>query len=214
MDGKKIMDESEIVEALDDDAFEDQISDHEGLEATTAPAASGMEFFVQMKGYRVGEFEDAVVEAAARLLVGKRNEAEMARRIEARCVELVTAKIDARLETVSAEIVDQPMTPLFASGKSEPVTMREFIGLVGREYLTTMLDRDGKPTKGGAFDRTGERRIDAILRSVLDRDFKAGIERATKSLISEMRVMIQADLDKVAAAEKERIRKSLEFVLK
>lgn len=207
-DDNLIMDESELVEALDDDAFEEAESDHAGLEATEEPVSRGMEFTVQMKGYRLGEFEDAVVEAAARVLIGRDRKDALAKRIEERCIALTSAKVDEHLAGVTADFLDQPMIPQIGSSK-DPVTLREFIGLCGREYLTQHVDRDGKPAKPSHYNSTAPR-IQQVLQGAIDKRFKAEIDAASRSVIAEMRDAAKAQFDALLVAEKARIRKAFD----
>ena len=112
--------------------------------ATTEPEGRGIEFHVSLRNYTMHDMEDLIVDAAAGLIVGQHNETSLARMIEAKCIALLDAKATSALEKVTTEIIDQPLTP--SCGNTPPVTMREFIGLYAREYLTQKVDSNGQPT--------------------------------------------------------------------
>ena len=63
------------------DLPEDEFS--ENMAATTDPQpAERLEFFVQMRGYTLREMDALIVEAAARQVVGNRNDNALAKEIE------------------------------------------------------------------------------------------------------------------------------------
>jgi polyhydroxyalkanoate synthesis regulator protein len=68
-------------------------------------------------------------EAAAKQIVRVMQIGDLNEKIEERCVALITQKIDAKLEPITTQIIDQPVTPNY--GDKKPVTMRELIGLYG-----------------------------------------------------------------------------------
>lgn len=168
-----------------------------------------IEFHVQMRGWTASEMDELIVEAAARLIVGKRGDRDYAKEIEARCQELVTAKIDGHLSGVTDAIIDQPLTPAFAGSAKEPVTMRELIGLYGREYLTQKVDRHtGKPETAGYRD--GMPRIEYLVRRHMDSKFEGELTRAVNATVSEIQANVRARLDAVLIAEKARMRDALD----
>ena len=180
------------------------------MAATTDPQpAERLEFFVQMRGYTLREMDALIVEAAARQVVGNRNDNALAKEIEGRCIALTTEKVDAKLATVTAEIVDQPMIPAFGSSK-EPVTMRDFMALCGRQYLAEMVGNDGKPVTGDSYYRNNSMpRMQYLVRQALDLKFKKDIEAATNAAIREVQAAIKADHDALLQAEKKRLREAL-----
>jgi len=190
------------------DLPEDEFS--ENMAATTDPQpAERLEFFVQMRGYTLREMDALIVEAAARQVVGNRNDNALAKEIEGRCIALTTEKVDAKLATVTAEIVDQPMIPAFGSSK-EPVTMRDFMALCGRQYLAEMVGNDGKPVTGDSYYRNNSMpRMQYLVRQALDLKFKKDIEAATNAAIREVQAAIKADHDALLQAEKKRLREAL-----
>ena len=174
------------------------------MTATRMPEnGKDLEFHIQMRRHTMRDFEDLVIEAAARQIIGRFSDGTIAKRIEARCAELLHEKATAALEGVTAEIIDQPVTPSF--GGKEPVTMRELIGLYGREYLQQKVDRDGNRTK--AFHSPN--RIQFIAERALEQKFKTEIEKATRTAIAEVQKAVQAEHKALIDAEKARFLKAL-----
>lgn len=198
-----IIDPSEIAEDRNLGP-DDELSD---LTAIKEPENKGMEFHVQMNGYTLSDMNDIIAEAAARMIVGRTNGAtQIAKDIEAKVIALTTSALNARLEKVSAEIIDQPMTPKF--GDKKPVTMREMIGLFGREYLTEMVDREGRSDTSGWGD-TKEPRIHWIVKQSMATKFKNEISAATSNIISEIQSEIRAAHQAILTAEKQRLAEAL-----
>lgn len=173
--------------------------------ATEQPTGAGLEFHVSMRGYTMHDMEDLIVQAAARQVVGAFNDRKLAKDIEDKCIEQVSAKADAALSAVTSEIIDQPLTPSF--GDKKPVTMREFIGLTGREYLNQTVDSAGKPCSGYGSSGT---RMEYLVRQYMDRHFRNEIQKATSALISELQREIKAAHSALLDAEKKRIREAME----
>ncbi len=177
------------------------------LVATKAAEGQGIEFHVSMRDHTFRDMESLIVEAAAQLIVGKRNERELARAIEARCVEMINAKATAKLETITAEIIDMPVTPQWATDK-KPVTMREMLGLYGREFLMEMVGGDGKPSTDNWGGRN-KARITYLVEKAMDAKFKAEIERSTNAVVAEIKAGIVARHNAMLAAEKARFMEAL-----
>lgn len=177
--------------------------------ATKEAEGKGIEFHVSMRDYTMNDMEALIVEAAARTLVGRHNDHALAKQIEAKCIEMITVKADKALASVTAEIIDQPITPKFAFMKAEekPMTMREFIGLTGREYLTTVVDSSGNPTTDRYYNKT---RIQKMVEGAMARTFKLEIEKATNAAIGDIQRAIKAQHDALLASEKARIRAAIE----
>jgi hypothetical protein len=174
--------------------------------ATHEPEGKGIEFTVSMRGHTMTDMEALIVEAGARMLVGQFGDNSLGRMIEQKCIEQVTAKADAALHAVTHEIIDQPLTPRF--GDKKPVTMREFIGLVGREYLTERVDRDGKPSQGGWGSNTYTR-VELLVSNYMQKHFKQEIEKATSAVITELQNAIRAEHKALIEAEKKRLRDAM-----
>lgn len=195
-----IMDTSDLLGVSNEDDV------REDMAATTEPDASAkLEFHVQMRSWTLRDMELLIVEAAAQQLVGKiERPSDLAKAIEKRAREMLTEKADKRLDAITSEIIDMPVTPTF--GNKAPVTMREMIGLYGREYLTQTVRSDGQPATGWDAKQT---RIAHLVDRALDRKFKAEIERATSALVAALQAEIRAEHAKMIEAEKARIRAAL-----
>ena len=199
-----IIDTSNVAE-LNDLGPDDEISN---MDATKEATGAPMEFHVQMRGHTFRDMEDLIVNAAAQQIIGWHSEGNKLKKvIEDRCVAQVTARADEALSKVSADIIDQPLTPSY--GDKKPVTMREFIGLTGREYLTERVDRDGKPTTGGWGSTSTFTRVELLVSKYMDRHFKNEIEKATNAAISEIQTAIKAQHAEFLAVEKARLREAL-----
>lgn len=178
------------------------------LVATEQPEGKGIEFTVGMRGHTMTDMEELIVEAAARTLVGRFGDKTLAKMIEDKCVQQVTAKADAALHAVTHEIIDQPLTPAF--GGKKPVTMREFIGLTGREYLTERVDREGKPSSGGEWRSSPTyTRVELLVSNYMQKHFKQEIEKATNGVISEVQKAVRENHAAFIEAEKARLRAAL-----
>jgi hypothetical protein len=177
----------------------------EALTATEeSQSESKMEFFVQMRSFTQRDMETFIVEAAARQIVGRSADSKLAKEIEQRCAVLTAERADKVLSGVTAEIMDQPMTPSF--GDKKPVTMREFLSLFGREYLAATVDRhDGKPATGyGSLPR-----MEYLVSRYMDAKFKAEVEKATNAALVEIRAELKARHEAIIKAETARFREAL-----
>lgn len=157
-----------------------------------------IEFHVQMRSFTQHEMEALIVEAGAARIVAEMNMEKIAKVIQDRCKEMVEQRANAVLEKVTEEIIDQPVIP--ARRGAEPVTMREYLGLVGREYLETKVSSDGSTAGYGAK----QPRIQSIAENMITRAFKREIEAATRSAISEVQAEMKARHAAVIEAEKKR----------
>lgn len=209
MENKLIVDTADIAEEVD---FDEDLAPEEDMAATTGPSAEEdkIEFHVQMRSHTMRDMEQLVIEAAARQVMGRFSTGTLAKQIEQRCIELLNEKATAALDGVTTEIIDQPLTPKF--GDKQPVTMREFIGLYGREYLEVCVGRDGKPYDG--WGGSGMPRMQWLAEQALDRKFTREIEKATSTAILEIQKTIQKQHQVLIDAEKERFRAALERELK
>jgi len=177
--------------------------------ATHKAEEKGIEFHVSMRDYTMQDMEALIIEAAARMIVGRYGQNEIAKKVQDRCMALLTERADQHLAGITKQIIDEPILPKSVGGKeSPPVTMREFIGLLGREYLTQLVGNDGNPFQG--YDRRDARpRLQYMVDACLKRDFKSEIEKATNAAIAEVQRAIKAQHDAFIAAEKGRLRDAL-----
>jgi hypothetical protein len=200
---QNLIDSADIAEALDL-GDEDDVSD---ITATEGPTDAPIEFHVQMNSYTMRDMEAAIVEAAARMVLNRsryNSESAIEKRIEQAVIEKTSAALNAKLESLTVEIINQPV----AAGGKDVMTIGEAIGLFGREYLTVAVNRDGKTKAetgdGWGFNADG-RRIDHILRKVIDHKFKSEISSAISGLITEVRQQTQDHAKAFLAEERKRI---------
>jgi hypothetical protein len=185
---------------------DDEVSN---MDATKEATGAPMEFHVQMHGHTFRDMEDLIVNAAAQQLVGRYGGTQaMQKQIEERCIEQIATKADAALAKVTSEIIDQPIAPKYPFMKADekPMTMREFIGLTGRDYLTAYVDNSGKPTTDRHYGKT---RIQHLVETVMQQAFKNEIQKATNAAIAEVNRAIRARHDEFLEAEKARVREAL-----
>lgn len=202
----EITDTYEIAEGEWDGQSEPQEVDT-SMVATHEAEGKGIEFHVSMRNYTLRDMEGLIIEAAAKQIVGAGRDRQIAKDIEERCVNLVRQKADEKLATVTAEILDQPMTPAF--GEKKPVTMREFLGLYGREYLTERVDREGNPYKGGYGSSNSFTRMELIVAKHIDRTFKEEVQAMTSKFINEIRAAYKAQHEATLAEQKKRFDEAL-----
>lgn len=192
----------------DDEIFETDDPDisPEHFEASDQPENEGMEFHVQMKGYTLSDFDRMVVDAGARMILGQRTDNKIALEIQEKCIELTQEQIAKALEPVTKEIIDQPLIPKFSfqKGDDQPVTMREFIGLCGREFLEQYVDGNGKPAKRDRFSNN-RRMIEWLIEKAVHREFKREIDAATNELLKEFRDGLKKAQESMLAEQKARI---------
>lgn len=171
--------------------------------ATKEAENKGIEFHVSMRSHTMSDMESLIVDAAARQLLGSRD-GQIRKLIEDRAVALIIEKANDKLASVSAEIIDMPITPTF--GEKKPVTMREFIGLTGQAYLTENVDAStGERKKADAWSgATTVPRIAQIVQKAMDAKFKKEIEASTNATVREVQAAIKASHDALLAAEKAR----------
>lgn len=196
---------AELAHGVDPEDGLGEFEEMSSIEATETPAEVPMEFHVQMKGWQHRAFEEVIVQAAAEKMF-RRLPTSFEKQIKDAALEMFGAATNVALKPIAAEILEQPI----GSGTSTKpaLTMREYIGLTGREYLTQSVDGDGKPCDGGYYSR-GKPRIHWLISELLDRKFKSEIEKQTSTLISEIRGEMKKSADAMIAAEKARISEAL-----
>lgn len=167
-----------------------------------------IEFHVQMRSWTLRDMEALVIEAAARQLVGRTaNETALARAVQESAVTQITARADAKLKAVSAEILDQPV--MAGPGAKEPVTLRDMIGLYAKDYLTERVGNDGKPVTDSHYRSGAKPRMTWIVERALDSTFEREIKVATSAAIREIQAAIKAQHEALIAEEKARIREAI-----
>ena len=195
-------------EAKFDDVVADDYEDEPGFTASSERKDAKVEFHVQMTGYAQEEMRDLIVEAAARSIVGRHNASAMAKAIKARCVELITQAINERLASVTAEILDQPFLPQ-GDPSVAPMTMRDFIGRTGRDYLEQRIDYDGMPTKEKYYSKS---RIQQLVEDAACSKYKRELSAATDAIVKQIQDAIRENYNKVLAEEADRLQEALKRI--
>lgn len=183
--------------------------------ATKEAEGRGIEFHVSMRDYTMRDMEALIIEAAAALIVGRHNDRELARTIEAKCIEQITAKADKALDSITSEIINEPITPKYPwLGKDgeKPVTMREFIALTGQAYLTARVGRHSGKENGDDWASDKIPRVQYLVESYVKRQFKGEIEKTTNAAVAEIQREIRAKHEALLTAEKARLRAALDKV--
>lgn len=207
----EILNTGDIAEA-DWDRDEEPGEVRSDIVATTEAEGRGIEFHVSMRDYTQRDMEALIIEAAAMQIVGRRNDREIAKAIEAKCIELINQKATAALASVTTEIIDQPMTPNF--GDKKPTTMREMLGLYGREYLTERVGNNGEPITDSYGRSTAQSRLQWIVGQQMAATFKKEIAAATNAVINEVTAAIREQHKAFLEAEKARLREAIAHTLK
>lgn len=201
-----IMDTGNVAELLGMDDGEDMSS----MEARKEPEGNGIEFHVAMTSWTLRDMEELIVQAAANQIVGRLGKDSLAKEIETRTIALVTAKADKALEAVTTEIIDQPVFPrgyTYGKPQGDPVTMREFIGLTGRQYLAERVDNYGKVNERPSYNEIS--RISYLVQKSMDAVFEREIKAATNAAVAEIKAAIADQHKAFLDAEKARFRQAI-----
>ena len=109
---------------------------------------------------------------------------------------------------MTAEIIDQPVTPNW--GDKKPVTMREMIGLYGKEYLTQRVLPSGEDYKSDGWGSNNSMsRAEHFVQKTLSRVFKDEISKATNAAITQIQTDFKSAHQAILDAEKTRVREAL-----
>ncbi len=213
-DPKIIFDDGDLAEL--EGAIDDPDLGHTpGLSSTEEPdrdGKPGIEFFVQLHNYQLNDIETAIIHSAAQQILGRYNEREIAKQIEERCIELLSTKINEALEPVIKDALGRPMLADPYSSKGDAVTVRDYVGLVGRDFLEQRVDREGRPDK--SHYSGGGPRIQWLTAKLLHDGFRKQIEQATNEIIRETRLAFEQRQKELLNAEKQRIRDAFETYTK
>lgn len=203
----QIIDTSDMAEPVD---WDEEEQPRENLSATSdSDPSAKIEFHVQMRSWTERDMGDLIVEAAARVLIGKHGtETQLAKAVQESAIAEITKRADARLASVAKEVLDQPVLRDPYS-KKEPVTIGEMIGLHTREYLTAQVGSDDKWDDSYYGRKNNKPRIQWIVEKALDTKFKAEIEKATNAAIAEVQTAIREQHKALLAAETARIRAAI-----
>lgn len=191
-----IIDSGDVAESNGED---ERTSD---LLASTDEKPDGISFHVQMRAWTARDMEELIVEAAARMIVGRSGESRLTKLIEERAIAILTEKANAILSRVADDVLNHTVTKEpFAKG--QPVTIGEMLGMLGREYLQQIVDSTGKVSTS-SYDYCRDSRIAKIVSKAMEGRFAKEIEAETNKTLSEVRGAIKAS--HVALVEKEKAR--------
>ena len=195
-----IMDSGNMAEIQED--WDGPQQPQSNLVAAHEPEGIGMEFHVSMRDYTLRDMETMIIEAAAQQIIGKFGNERLAKAIEERCIILINEKATTALAKVTDEIIDQPVTTRF--GDKKPVTMREFIGLTGREYLAELVDNTGKVNSDN-YNRHVRTRMQYLIGQAMERKFLDEITKSTNAVIVSVQREVKSALDQFLIGEKARL---------
>lgn len=184
---------------------------YERMTATHESEPSRIEFHVQMHNRVLADMEDLIVDAAARIMLGKIRDNDLAKQIQDRTLELIQEKLDGKLQGLTKEIIDQPVISQY--GDKKPVTMRELIGLAARDYLQTNVDGSSGKVESGYSSRKIPR-IQYIAEQFLAATFKREIENEVRTAAHEVKTEMRKQFDEMLNKEKARFREALELATK
>ncbi len=168
----------------------------------------GISFHVQMRDWTVNDMEELIIEAAARMIVGRTSDNKLSQQIEARALALITERADARLSTIASDVLGTTLTPKGYDQKT-PVTIGETLGMLGREYLELKVLSDGKLPDGYYDKDRAKKRIEWIVQELLVGKFEDELKASSDVFIREIRADVKARHEAALAAEKARIVEAL-----
>ncbi|MBI1234729.1 MAG: hypothetical protein GC208_09535 [Alphaproteobacteria bacterium] len=216
MTDETIIEGGEIAEAIATETGEfdsvelQELADMDATVSEKPAEPNTMSFHVQMRGYTLGSLETVIIEAAAKQIRSAMPR-DTEQRVQDTAIEMANAAIAAKLGPITGELFDQPIVSSRWE-KKEPMTLREYIGLVGKDFLTTRVKRDGTPSTS-RYDQS-EPRINWIIADVLEKRFKDEITAAFVELKNHVRVQLDSTLNAVIDAERKRLAEALGFDLK
>lgn len=176
--------------------------------ASTEEKPGGISFHVQMRSWTVADMEELVVEAAARIIVGRNGDNKLAKKIEERAITIITEHADKRLKTVAEDVLSTALTPKGYEQKN-PVTIGETLAMLGREYLEQKVLRDGKMPDGYHDKDRAKKRIEWIVEQLVIGKFKEELEASSNVFVREVRAEIKARHEAMLATERARIAEAL-----
>lgn len=200
-----IIDTNDMAEAVD---FNEGESPREDMVASTDEKPDGISFHVQMRNWTLDDMEELIVEAAARMLVGRTSDNKLSKLIEERALALVTERADAKLSAVAEDILGTTLTPA-SFGQKSPVTIGETLQHLGREYLSQLVTNEGQPPRDYYEKQKAKPRIEQIVAAHFQAKFEKDIAEASSKLVREVTTELRARHEQVLAAEKARIAEAL-----
>lgn len=212
----------ELHEALDlehdprmdwDGNSESSPPDIDDIVATTAGTpASGISFNVEMRTHTMQDMESLIIHAAASQILGKHQDRKIAKDIQDVCLTQINEKINEKMSTITADIMNQPLIPGMVSGaNTTPVSMSEYVGIVTRDFLSQYVD----PSTGNKFEpsrynsQNKVTRLEYIVNTVITKKLRIEIETETNKMIAEVAKSIKEEQARILAEEKAKILEAL-----
>ncbi|MBC22312.1 MAG: hypothetical protein CMJ32_00140 [Phycisphaerae bacterium] len=199
-----IIDSGKIMEAEGMTDPEDEFAD---MTATTEPDEGTMNFHVQMRGYTMSDFETMVVHAAATQLLGGRS---FQSEIKAEAANIASEKVSRELSTAMKDV----MSLTVAKRGNEDVTLSKMIGMEAKDYLTQLVDGQGKPTSGGWGHPDGVPRVQYLAGQYLRENFAKEITEALKAARDDVKAEVSRKIDAAISEERKKIADALGYELK
>ncbi|MBT9385503.1 hypothetical protein KM176_16635 [Pseudooceanicola sp. CBS1P-1] len=203
-DNKTIIDSADLMEVDDVNIDEESFAD---LTATKQADPSTMDFYVQMRGYTMSDFETMVVHAAAAQLISGRN---FQREIKEEAAVIATNKVTAELEKATKDV----MSIVVSKRGKEDVTLSQMIGMEAKDYLTQLVDPYSGEPKTDNWGARNIPRVQYLAGKYLRDHFKGQIDGALKDLISEVRAEISKQIAAAIAAEREKFAQAIGYEIK
>lgn len=177
------------------------------MAATEAPDPKGISFHVSMRDWTLEQMEELVIEAAARKLLGKMTDTNLAKQIEAKLLADVMARADAKIAAIASDVMGHVLTPT-SYGQKTPVTIGETLAFLGREYLDQHVNSEGKPTVRDSWNKA-ETRLEYFVRKGMAGRWDEEIKTATNAVVKQVRDEITARHKEVLATESKRMHDAL-----
>jgi hypothetical protein len=179
---------------------------------TTGAPPTGISFNVEMRGHTMEDMETLIIHAAAAKILGKYQDRQIAKDIQDVCLTQINDKINAQMDSVTTDIMEQPLISGMLAEKN-PITMKDYVGLTTRDYLTQLVDENGNTKTSSSYYSTKTTRLEFIVNRIITRQLKLEIEEATHSMIQEIQIALRAEQNRILAEEKAKITAALKGLI-
>jgi hypothetical protein len=175
------------------------------LTATKAADPQTMDFYIQMRGYTMRDFEQMVVHAAAQQLVGSRT---FATEIRDKAVEIANSKVNDQLWHAMRDI----MQIVAQKRGAEQVTLGQMIGMEAKDYLTQSVNSRGEIDTSG-YGSSRQPRAAYLVAEYVKTHFAKEIKAAMDAMLAELKPAVAAQISAAVEAERKRVAAALGFEL-
>ena len=175
----------------------------------TAPP-EGINFHVTMTRWTQDDMEDLIVEAAARLVLGKLSDNRLAKLIEEKVLAEIVKRADAKISEIAEDVMGHALVPVSWSQKPT-VTIGETLAHLSRAYLEQIVDAEGKVSTDNYSYASREKlkRIDFLVRAAFDQKLGQEIAKATKDASNEAAKEVRAKYAEIVTAETSKLRAAI-----